>query len=359
MKSAGSDRNKPERVTQRTIAERCGVQVATVSRVLNNVKSGFSVLPEKREQILATARELGYMPNSAARNLRRSRSGRIVVLGYSLFWDPDDSTYSQMLRHCIEECNRHGYQVDLVFPPDPRELLAPGACDGAVIVNLMRRNLNREFRHYGIPYVLMNSRGDEDEAFVTADDRGGIALAIRRLCKLGHRRLAYFGASNLFKGKTHSSVQDRFEGFLDACRTEGLADPITETAEETDAESFLEHILSRNVTGVVSYNQLGGILLYRACRKMGVRVPEDLNIIAFNRLFDFFEPHLTTLVFDLESMGKATAKLLIDQIEHGAEPRGITFPLSLEEGESTAPPDDARNYQKTLLSSFDKTIASI
>ncbi len=331
------NRPRPGRVTQRTIAERCGVQVATVSRVLNNVRSGFSVSPEKREQILSAARELGYLPNSAARNLRSNRSGKIAVFGYSLFWDPDESTYSQMLRHCVEECNRRGYQVDLVFPSDPRELLAPGACDGAVIVNLMRRSLNREFRRYGIPYVLMNSRGDDGEAFVTADDRGGVALAVRHLLRLGHRRLAYFGATHLFEGKTHSSVEDRFRGFFDACAEAGVEEPFAETAEEAGAEVFLAEIRSRGVTGVISYNQQGGIQLFHACRKAGLRVPEDLSIIAFNRLFDLFEPHLTTLVFDLESMGRATAEQLIGQIEHGVEPRGRFFPLSLEPGQSTGP----------------------
>ena len=70
------------RPTAREIASRCGVSIATVSRVLNsNYKNGFSVRKELHQKITQTAEELGYRPNLSAQNLAQQKTNIIAFLG--------------------------------------------------------------------------------------------------------------------------------------------------------------------------------------------------------------------------------------------------------------------------------------
>ena len=64
-------------VTIREIAQQSGVSLATVSRVLTNSRP---VQPELRERVMEVARELGYVPNTAARALVKRRTDAIGVV---------------------------------------------------------------------------------------------------------------------------------------------------------------------------------------------------------------------------------------------------------------------------------------
>ena len=64
-------------VSLKTIAEKCGVSTATVSKALNNHKD---ISEETKIRIRQVANELGYFPNAAARALKTNRSYNIGVL---------------------------------------------------------------------------------------------------------------------------------------------------------------------------------------------------------------------------------------------------------------------------------------
>jgi LacI family transcriptional regulator len=55
-------------VTLRSIADRCGVDVSTVSKVIHGKE--IRVAEDTRNKILAAAKELKYRPNALARSLR-------------------------------------------------------------------------------------------------------------------------------------------------------------------------------------------------------------------------------------------------------------------------------------------------
>src|SRR5690242_10107383 len=66
-------------VTQYDIARECGVSQTIVSDVLQGRPRG-RVSEQTRQNILETARRLGYQPNAAARALRTGQSRRILYL---------------------------------------------------------------------------------------------------------------------------------------------------------------------------------------------------------------------------------------------------------------------------------------
>jgi len=83
-----------ETVTLRDVAERAGVSITTVSRILNDQDTGVPVREETRSRILAAASELGYKPNLLARALRGSRSSLLGVI----VRDISDPFHVQVLR---------------------------------------------------------------------------------------------------------------------------------------------------------------------------------------------------------------------------------------------------------------------
>ena len=67
-------------ITLRHVAERSGVSITTVSRILNGDATGVPVRPETRARIISAAADLGYKPNLLARALRGSRSSLLGVI---------------------------------------------------------------------------------------------------------------------------------------------------------------------------------------------------------------------------------------------------------------------------------------
>ena len=64
-------------VSLKTIAEKCGVSTATVSKALNDQKD---ISEETKSRIRTVAEQLGYFPNAAARSLKTNHSYNLGVL---------------------------------------------------------------------------------------------------------------------------------------------------------------------------------------------------------------------------------------------------------------------------------------
>src|SRR4029079_6615128 len=96
-------------VTLRDVAERSGVSITTVSRILNGRDTGGPVRDETRERILASAAELGYKPTLLARALRGSRSSLLGVI----IRDISDPFHTQVLRGVNEVARARGYRLFL------------------------------------------------------------------------------------------------------------------------------------------------------------------------------------------------------------------------------------------------------
>jgi DNA-binding LacI/PurR family transcriptional regulator len=77
------------------VAERAGVSVATVSRVLSDSPA---VRPEYRERVLRTVDQLGYRRNRLASNLRRLRTEMIGIV----VSDVENPHFTQMVRKVVD-----------------------------------------------------------------------------------------------------------------------------------------------------------------------------------------------------------------------------------------------------------------
>lgn len=325
-------------VTLSSVATACNVKPATVSRVLNNVSKGFSVSADKRELIMRKAAELGYMPNQAARSLRLSRTGRIMVYGLSIGWGLNERTYSRMLKSCVSRLNQEGFEVDVAYPASNSQISSHLAYDGAVIVNPGFEGLLEEVRKIKAPYVVMNDRPDlQGCSYVSVDDVEGMRMALEYLRGKGHRRIAYRCTNNGREvEEAHRSIFERYHTYVEEMTNAG-EEAFSDYDQSYDMVEFLAELRKRGISAVVTYNCSNALGLAGQCAVEGVRIPGDLSVVSFNRPLYPMIPELTAIELPLEEMGTATAEILIEAINEGKScSRQLMFRENLYEGQSVA-----------------------
>ncbi len=323
------------KVTLISIAEACNVKPATVSRVLNNVSKGFSVSDEKRSLIKNTARDMGYIPNLAAQNLRLNRTNRIMVYGLTAGWGILETTYSHMLTSCVNKLNDAGFEVDVVYPASKKQIFSRMAFDGAVIVNPGFSLLIDDLKRLNMPYVIMNDRVDDgSSSYVAVDDFEGMKLAFEHLNRKGHTKIAYRCSQHCAENqKMHRSISDRHNAYkqhMDLRNFDAFSD--YETAHS--AHDFIQECLQRKITAIITYDVTNSLELLKQCAVEGLTIPEDLSILTFNEPSYPTFPELSSISLPLEKMGDAVAGILIAAINGEKSVQQRIFSESLIERNS-------------------------
>jgi len=318
-------------ITIYDIAREAGASPATVSRVLNN--SSHPVKQEMRERILGISRQLGYIPNLQARNLKNQTSSTIGIIIPSI----ENPFYPSIVRGIEDEIVSRNCHMML------------SSCDRDIeltnysIGNMLAVNIQ------GIISVYMD---EVPEALMKLVDRGGIslnvvsngvclpntytvlvdkeeecALAVRHLLKLGHRRIAF-----LIGGLDNSIRQKRLSGFQKALGAAGISceekyiyvfgKELQTDSSENAVRGYLltKAMLERTpeVTAFICLNDIMALGALRALREVGKKVPDDYSMISFDDLYfsDTVFPALTTVGLDKYTWGRKLAQYYFELQEH-------------------------------------------
>jgi LacI family transcriptional regulator len=333
-------------VTLRDVARAAGVHTATVSRALNEQTRGL-INDETARRVIAEAARLGYRPNSIARGLKTNRSYTVGVVVPDL----RNPLFPPILRGIEERLEPSGYTSLLANTDnDPeRERLGFDALrarqvDGYITATAQREHpLLHEVAAAGRPLVLVNRVADTvDLPSVTADDRGGMRMAVEHVHELGHERIAYVGGSPAL-----STGAGRRDGFVRAMSELGLAIDDDRVAvgvayAEEEGARLTRDLLSRGETptAIVAGNDLMALGCIDALREAGLDVPGDVSVVGFNDM-DFSErfcPPLTTIRVPHHELGVQAAELLLERLASPAsETRHVVLPVELVVRGSTAP----------------------
>lgn len=165
------------------VAKAAGVSEATVSAALRGPSGSIRVSGETQKRIRAIARELGYVPNQAARNLRSEGGGLIAVFSYEGLSPADpDSEFYGFTTGIQKEAAQEG--LDLLFInsrqgfPSSRITLA----SGAVMIGVNRKDEElKALMKRGFPMVFVGRRQIDhiDTRCVTFD----YATLITKVCQ--------------------------------------------------------------------------------------------------------------------------------------------------------------------------------
>jgi LacI family transcriptional regulator len=324
--------------------------VATVSRVFNGYTD---VSDETRKRVLESARRLEYTPSRAARTLVRKRS---EVIGVFLFTGTDHPDiqhpfFQEVLVALKHEVGEAGFDL-LLFATERHELGISAASylgrarnhgvDGLVLMGVDPHDPELSpLIEGGIPTVAVDIELVGGRAgYVTSDNQGGAALAVRHLWELGHRRIATISGPDEMK-----AGHDRLVGFRDALadvnggtdeRYVVTGDFYTETGYAA-MQRLLE--LPEPPTAVFAASDLMAVGAIRAIEDSGRRCPDDISVVGFDdiQLAELISPPLTTIRQDKRGLGSTAAQSLVEMIEDAEAPPPVrTLPVELVVRASTA-----------------------
>jgi LacI family transcriptional regulator len=317
------------------VAERAGVSISTVSRVLN---APDQVRQETRTRVMEAINDLGFVPKHAAAERARKSSQRVGVLApfftYPSFVQRlrgvsqqiDGSTYELVIYNIDRAERRDSYLASL---PLSRRL------DGLIVMSLpLSEQFADNLLKNQLPTVLVETAGPWFSS-VQIDDRLGGGLVADYLVSQGHRRLAFVGDAEVPTFVLQVS-QARLEGFQRGLAERGLAlaPPYISLAphglEQAVQQTFelLDQPEPPSAIFASSDTQAMGVL--KAARLRGLRVPEDLAVVGFDDLDVSDYIGLTTVRQHLEESGRVAVDMLLTRLEDDQRPpQQITLPLEL------------------------------
>ncbi|HEY7089386.1 MAG TPA: LacI family DNA-binding transcriptional regulator [Tepidisphaeraceae bacterium] len=333
-----------KRPTIGDVAKAAGVSPATVSRVLNR-KRKFRATPEVRQRIVDTARDLGYVPDLAARTLT-SGATRIVGVFTSPFAHFSEGINDALMEGIGGVLHSANFDVfyELSSAVEKAHSIPFWRFDGAILLQVPSARTVAELDRRGVPYICINEKIGHPDAYVLADDAQGMKHAMEHLAQLGHTRVAYANASTFYFD--HYSVSERYGMLIKGAREHQIELVSGHDTPFSSAAIFLrEAVVDGGATGVISYDHQIATALVGASYELGLRIPHDFSLICFNDLFPvkLLPPPLTAIAVAGQEMGRMGADLLLSSLSktRPTKPRLIRVPESLVVRASTAPPKRA------------------
>jgi LacI family repressor for deo operon, udp, cdd, tsx, nupC, and nupG len=296
-----------------------------------------AVSQETRERVLKVVATLRYEPNSAAKNLRTLRSGKLLVMV------PDISNpfFSLVLQGIEEAATREGYAVllgDTQHDPKREEryalMLKKKEADGLIFLGHRVPNEVARLVKESLPKCAPVVNGCEftpsiGVPSVHIDNAGAAYEAMDHLYGLGHRRIG------IVTGPLISPLsQDRLNGTMRRAKEAGLQSALTVLTGEFTVESGAEAAIqlldkSDPPTALFCFSDEMAIGAMDVVRRRGLSVPADLSVVGFDdiRFARYVNPPLTTVAQPMREIGEGCVRLLLEILRgHTIAPVSLTLP---------------------------------
>lgn len=333
-------------VTIKDVAKLAGVSPSTVSRVCNG---NPAISAETREKVREAMAQLGYQLPSAGEAQTETGAHTIGIVLPPIDREAyDNPFFLKAIRGISQVCNQRRVICSIITGEDYGEILSAvqllhksGKADGFVLLYSRKNdNVTEYLRKNGVLYVTVGKDLEPEGQTISIDNDNLLAgrEATDYLYSLGHRRIGYLGNRNDFL-----FAADRRSGYQLSHLLHGL--PIVEeysvemqsvTEESIGALMELLRREDRPTAFVVSDDMLVSAL-ERTCTRMGLTVPGDVSMIAFdNSLYaHLLSPQLTSVDINSYRLGQEAATQLINHLE---DPRlmaaKILVPHRIVEGDT-------------------------
>ena len=323
------------------IAQKAGVSVPTVSKVLNGRSD---VAPETRRRVETVIREHGYR--------RVGRTDSVAPILELIFHELESEWALEIVRG-VERVAVNNQLSVVLSELQGRHTPGRGWIEGALarrptgviaVFSDLSETMRNQLRTRGIPFVIVDPTGEpvHDTPSVGATNWNGGLTATRHLLALGHTRIAAVGGpSDILCSRA------RLDGFRAAMDAAGVpVDPALVSHGRFAVEHGIERgrallRLPNPPTAIVTGNDLQALGVYQAAREERRHIPEDLSVVGFDDLpvARWVGPPLTTVRQPLVEMAEAAAEMVL-VLARGETPSQSRVELSTElvVRESTAPP---------------------
>jgi LacI family transcriptional regulator len=330
--------------TMKDLSRETGLGLATISKYFN----GGTVREKNRVLIEAAVKKLHYVPNEVARSLKTQHSRVIGVIIPEL----SNAFITSIISSMEDILRKHDYAVivcdcrsDPKREKDAVEFLLHRRVDG--LINMATDTTGAHLKAplaSGIPVLLIDRLIESLRGKVSAviiDNVHAASQAVEKLTSLGHKQIGLvLGSPNLY------TTNQRLTGYLNALNQAGIK-PTEEYIRYGDYtmdggyQAVLDLLKLKNrptALFVTNFEMTLGTML--ALQHNGVRVPEDLSVIGFDKLELFGEifPNLTLIRQPQLSIGREAANLMLNMLSNDESGcRIVTLTTELTEGSSIRP----------------------
>ena len=311
--------------TIRRVAQKAGVSIATVSRVVNG---STAVAPELRDRVLDAVSGCGYAPTIGRKS---AASIALVYTGpFSVGSPYDAACFDGIVSAMLEsDCDLKIAYVRRDKGPDETysQFFFRKGIRGAILrCTLADRDIAKKIGDEGFPAVVLGDRFEHSRlAFAYNESRTASVEGVEHLISLGHRRIA-FAANNTDDGD-HT---DRLEAYRETLKKHSIYDAKLEfriPAHRLDGAQLMRKMLSlvKPPTAVFIVDPLTAAGAVNEAHKLGLRVPEEMSILGFDDTDTRFSvfPTMTAICQDSRELGRQAYDLLLQRCEGVDDDRHI------------------------------------
>lgn len=304
-------------VSIKDIAKKAGVSISTVSYALNG---SSKVTEETSSRILAIAEELNYVPNAAARTLKK-RESRIIGV---FLTDFRGDVYGDLLDGVKDVLNQQGYDLIVCSGAQSHRMLPERMIDGAIILDsgfdseeILRYAdrghrivvLDRELIHPNINRVLL-------------DNRSGAAAAMNHLLAQGHRKLYVItGPEDSYDSNQRLAVVRQIAAEHPDVELIEIVSNFEKKGGAVAAQQIIDEY--EQPVAVFCLNDEMAVGICNVLNETKLKVGEHIHVIGFDNieLTKYLQPRLATVDYSRAKWGASAAEHLLrilagDPIEH-------------------------------------------
>lgn len=311
-----------QKVNIKDIATKTGLTISTVSRVLNGKAEQYRIGKKSQQKIIEAAKELNYIPNQFAANLRTGKSNTIALIVPSL----NNPFFADLASTINAEVRKFGY-ITMISDSDENQEI-----EEMELQQVMSRNIEgliivpcgnqwehiKQLHDQGLPIICIDRYFEElDIPFVSTDNYDGAYQATKHLIENGHSMIT------CIQGVQQSTPNRlRVKGFKDAMAAAGIRSYTIVGDDFTVQNGYLETRLllqqKERPTAIFTFSNTIAMGCMKALKEMNVRIPEDISLITFDDhlYLDYLATPLTCIAQPVSDISKIAIKFLFSRLSN-------------------------------------------
>lgn len=335
------------KVTLKDIAQKAGVSIATVSRVINDDKN--NPVSEKTQKIVwKIVKEMGYREDNNSTKNKLSKS-----IGYIINEMPDlieHPYFSELIKGIEKGIEKYGYDISFSYMKKDldnmatfHKIIAEEEADGLILIadHIDKGKLEELKKRYQNIVIIGHIQWETNTDMIFIDGTQAVYDAVTFLVNLGHEEIGFIGG-NIFDAISLQQ-EERYKGYEKALKQAGIPikDIFVENGNWTIKGGYeaMKRILDsgKYPTAIFGASDLMSIGAMRVILEYDIKIPEDISIISFDniQMAEYTHPSLTTIHIPKKELGIIGVMTLINRIEGELNlPQKIILPTKLIKRES-------------------------
>ncbi len=304
------------------IAEKTGLSTTTVSRVLSGKAKQYRIGKKSQQKIEDAAKEMHYIPNHFAANLRTGKSNTIALIVPSL----NNPFFANIASEINAEIRKYGYMTiigdsdeNLEIEKMELEQLSARNIEGLIIAPCGNQWKHiKELYDQGLPIICIDRYFENlDLPYVSTDNYNGAYHVTQYLIKNGHSSIACIQGVQI---STPNRL--RVKGFVDALEESGIKNYSVVGDDFTLQNGYLETKLilqqKERPTAILALSNTIAMGCMRALKEEAVNIPQDISLITFDEhpYLDYLSTPLSCVAQPVSDISKIATKFLFSMLDN-------------------------------------------